>query len=204
MNIWIPIWLIFWFGVMGAPNHLFKKYGIAYYKYSWQHTIFFILATAILGFVYRSQFAVYFQSLPSYFLLVIALLFLLWIFVPFLYSKDYFTRKERFGYQLPKFFEILFLHLCFLGGLLTFGFSPIAFGLVFFAVHVPILFWLPKKFALMPVMGSLVGGVIFATLQSFGVSGFLVSLLIHLFFWSAFHFLLSSKKGFLGIIPVKR
>ncbi|MEK7495083.1 MAG: hypothetical protein AAB603_00635 [Patescibacteria group bacterium] len=203
MIIWIIIWLFFWISSMGLINYLFKKHKITYYKKSWQHTLFFIILSIILFVVYQNQFLIYFDDLSFYHLMVVLFLFILWLFVPILYKNDYYAKKERFGYQLPKFFEILFQDVCFLGGLLTFGISPVIFGLVFFIVHIPGVFLLPKKFALLPIISSLFGGLIFAYLQSQGILRFLTALFIHLSFWASFHYALS-KKHFLGITPLKR
>lgn len=201
----IIVWLIFWFGVLGIPNYLFKKRKITYYGSSLQHTLFFIFSILILFVVYRNHFYVYFSNLTLYSVITVIGMFALWVFVPSLYRSDYYTKKERLGYQVPKFFEIFFQQICFLGGLLTFGVSPITFGIVFFAVHVPIIFLIQEKFFFVPIGGSLLGGLVFAYLQSHGILGFLISLLTHLSFWLTFHFLLSSsKEGFLGISPLKR
>jgi len=175
MNIWIIIWLIFWFSIMGLPNYLFKKYKITYYQNSWQHTLFFIFSSIILFIVYQNYFSSYFNNFSLYYLLIILCLFLLWLFLPAIYKNDYYTKKERFGYQLPKFFEVLFQQFCFLAGLLTFGISPIAFGTLFFVVHIPMLFFAPKKFVFFISAGSLIGGLIFAYLQSYGIFGFLIT-----------------------------
>lgn len=202
MITWIIIWLFFWISALGITNFLFKKHGITYYEKSWQHTLFFIVFCLILSVVYQNQFLVYFNNLSWYHFLTALLLFTLWLSVPTLYKNDYYAKKERFGYQLPKFFEILFQDICFLGGLLTFGISPTMFGLVFFLVHIPAVFLLPKKFALLPIFGSLFGGFIFAHLQIQGISGFLIALFIHLLFWATLHYAL--QKNLLGITPLKR
>ncbi len=188
---------------MGLPIYLFKKHKITLYEKSWQHTLFYIFSLITLCIVYQDPFSLYFNNLSLYSLLVIVCLFLSWLFIPVTYQNDYYTRKERFGYQLPKFFEIVFQQLCFLGGLLTFGVSPIVFGLIFFAVHTPFLFFVSKEFALFVTAGSLVGGLVFAYLQSQGVLGLLVSLSLHLLFWVAFHYALS-REHFLGVTPLKR
>ena len=197
MTIWIIVWILFWFSVMGVPLYLFKKHKITLYENSWQHTLFYISALVILLIVYRYSFSVYFANLPNSFLLGILSLFLFWILAPFAYQNDYYTRKERFKYQLPKFFEIVFQQLCFLGGLLTFGFPPLVFGLVFFIFHIPGIFFLPKKFVFFPIFGSLAGGLIFAYLQSMGVSGFVSSLALHLLFWIVLSYVFS-KNHFSG------
>ncbi len=199
----MAIWLFFWISGMGLPNYLFKKYKITYYEKSWQHTLFFIVLSLILFVVYQNPFFIYFNDLSLYHLMVVLSLFMIWLFVPTFYKNDYYTKKERFGYQLPKFFEILFQDICFLGGLLTFGVSPVMFGLVFFVVHIPAVFLLPKKFSLFPIISSFIGGLVLAYLQSKGILGFLVAFFIHLSFWSIFHYSLS-KKDFLGITPLKR
>ncbi len=202
MITWIIIWLFFWISALGTTNYLFKNHNITYYEKSWQHTTFFIVLSLILFTVYQNQFFVYFKYFSLWHLMAILLLFILWLFVPTLYKNDYYAKKERFGYQLPKFFEILFQDICFLGGLLTFGISPAMFGLVFFVVHIPAVFLLPKKFALLPIFGSLFGGFIFAHLQIQGISGFLIALFIHLLFWATLHYAL--QKNILGITPLKR
>ncbi len=203
MISWIIIWLIFWISALGFTNYLFKKHGITYYEKSWQHTLFFIILSRILFVIYQNQFFTYFNDLSLWHLIVVLSLFILWLFVPALYKNDYYAKKERFGYQLPKFFEILFQDICFLGGLLTFGISPVMFGLVFFVVHIPAVFILPKKFALLPIIGSLFGGLILAYLQSRGIFGFLIALFIHLSFWASLHFAFSLK-DFLNITPLRR
>lgn len=202
MITWIIIWLFFWTSALGITNYLFKKHGITYYEKSWQHTLFFIALCLILFAVYQNQFLVYFNNLSWYHFLTALLLFTLWLSAPNFYKNDYYAKKERFGYQLPKFFEILFQDICFLGGLLTFGISPTMFGLVFFLVHIPAVFLLPKKFALLPIFGSLFGGFIFAHLQIQGISGFLIALFIHLLFWATLHYVL--QRNLLGITPLKR
>ena len=202
MNHYIIIWLFFWISGLGLTNYLFKKHKITYYEKSWQHTLFFIILCLILLIVYQNQFSVYFNNLSLYHFLIGLFFFILWLSVPALYKNDYYAKKERFGYQLPKFFEILFQDICFLGGLLTFGISPTMFGLFFFAVHIPAVFLLPKRFALLPIFGSLFGGIIFAHLQSQGIIGFLVALFIHLSFWATLHYAL--QKNLLGITPLKR
>jgi len=90
-----------------------------------------------------------------------------------------------------------------LGGLLTFRISLNLFGLVFFVVHIPSIFLLPKKFAFLTIICSFFGGFIFAYLQSQGILGFLIALFIHLSFWAILHYTLS-KKDFLRITPLKR
>ncbi len=202
MNIWIIIWLVFWFSVMGIPLYLFKKHKITLYENSWQHTLFYISALVILLIVYRYSFFVYFENLPNSFLLSILSLFLFWILAPLAYSNDCYTKEERFRYQIPKFFEIIFQQLCFLGGLLTFGFPPLVFGLAFFIFHIPGIFFLPKRFALLPMFGSLAGGLIFAYLQSMGVSGFVSSLALHLLFWIVLSYVLS--KNYFPVDALKR
>jgi len=199
----IATWLAFWILVMGVKDYFFKKYKITYYQYSWQHTLFFIVSLVLLCFVYKNSFESYFQN--QYGLVIPSILILLvsWLTVPNFYKKDYFTRKERFAYGVPKFFEILFQQLGFLAGLLTFNLSPVLFGLVFFLMHLPVLFFISRTFALTFIGGSLVGGIIFAYLQSFGVKGFLLSVFIHFFFYVLFHALLSSGR-FPKITPHKR
>jgi hypothetical protein len=203
MNV-IIIWLILWFGVMGLPNLLFKKYKITYHENSWSHTIFYFLSILVLFLVYKNPFYIYFSDLTLGFKLILLSLFVLWLVIPTIYKNDYYAnRMERFRYQLPKFFEILFQQFCFLGGLLTFEISPLSFGLVFFAVHIPVIFVIPKKFALFFTFGSLFGGLIFASLQSYGVNGFLLSLLIHLLFYIIFHYALTVK-NLLRVTPHRR
>jgi hypothetical protein len=192
-----------WFGIMGLPNYLFKKYKITYYKKPWQHVLFYIFSIIILFIIYKDFFSMYFNKLSVYFFLAILFLFLFWIFIPSTYKNDYYLKKERFHYQLPKFFEIMFQQLCFLGGLLTFGVSPVVFGLVFFVAHIPMVFLISRKFSLSVIAASLIGGLIFAYLQSQGILGFLTSLSLHLAFWLVFHNILS-RQYFLGIMPVKR
>ena len=201
MNVWIIIWLFFWICVMGLPIYLFKKYKITLYEKSWQHTIFYIFSLLVLLIVYRNYFADYFSELPLYPLIAVLLFF--WFFISVKYKNDYYSEEERFNYQLPKFFEIVYQQLCFLGGLLTFGTSPVVFGLIFFAVHTPFVFFVPKKFAFFVTGGSLGGGLIFAYLQSQGVLGFLISFFLHLSFWFVFHYMLT-KKYLVGVVPIKR
>lgn len=203
MNTWIIIWFIFWTSTLGLPIFLFKKYKITYYEKSWQHTLFFMSALVILIIVYQKFFTVYFKGVSKYSILIVLFLFLMWLLIPATYQNDYYTKKERFNYQLPRFFDIFFQQLCFLGGLQTFGVSYLTFGLIFFAVHIPLVFFVPKKFAMVVVTLSLVGGLIFAYLQSRGVQGFIFSLSIHLSAWIVFHHFLT-RKQFLGIVPIKR
>jgi len=199
----ITIWLTFWILVMGVKDYFFKKYKITYYQYSWQHTLFFIISLALLFLVYKSNFVNYFSN--QYLLVIssLVILFILWLLAPRFYKNDYFTKTERILYAVPKFFEILFQQFGFLAGLLTFGLSPTLFGLVFFAIHIPVLFFIPKKFALFFIGGSLFGGIIFAHLQSLGINGFLLAVLIHILFYICFHTALSSGR-FPKIIPHKR
>ena len=204
MVFWTTIWLIFWVSVMGLPIYLFKRYHITLHQNSWQHTSFYIFATITLFWVYHKFFFGYFVSPYIYNSLFILALFIIWLLAPFTYQQDYYTRSERLRYQVPKFFDIIFQQLCFLGGLLTIGFSPFGFALMFFIVHIPGVFFLSNKFAAFVAIGSLLGGLIFAYLQSLGNAGFLVALTIHLLFWIVFHFLLSGKTQFLGIVPIKR
>ncbi len=203
MNIWIIIWLVLWITVIGSPLLLFKKYKITFYEKSWQHTIFYILSLGLLYFVYKNPFYVYFQNLSLGYILIPICLFLLWFFMPFLYQKDFYTKQERARYQIPMFFNILFQQLCFLGGLLTFGISPTAFGLVFFIIHMPMIFFVPKKFALIAISGSLIGGILISYLQSLGFAGFLISFLVHLLFWGSVHYVFSLK-NFSGTALTKR
>ncbi|MCR4329372.1 MAG: hypothetical protein NUV65_02395 [Candidatus Roizmanbacteria bacterium] len=203
MVFWIITWLAFWFGGMGLPIYLYEKYKITFYKYPWQHTLFYVFLLILLYVVYQQHFSVYFNNLSLSYISVVLVLFLLWILVPITYQNDYYTKHERQGYQLPKFFEILFQQVCFLGGLLTCGLAPTIFGLAFFAVHVPFFLFIRKKFALFTTSSSLIGGVIFAHLQSIGMVGFLIALSIHVFFYVSAHYALS-KKQFLGIEPFKR
>lgn len=200
---WLLIWLVLWFGVMGLPVYLFKKYGVTLYQKSYQHTFFYILSILLLLVVYNRFYQVYFQNLSIYSLLIVAGLCIFWLLVPRIYKQDYYTTAERFRYQVPKFFDILFQQLCFLGGLLTFNISPFMLGVIFFLVHLPGVFFLPTKFALFVSAGSLVGGLVFAYLQSQGVPGFLIALTIHLFFWIAFHYSITSTK-LLKMTPIKR
>lgn len=200
---WIIIWIILWGFVMGLPNYLFKKYRINYHEYSWQHSLFYIFSILIACAVYKDYFLLYFNNFISIFIFSV-IFFIAWVLVPRLFKKDYYdTRKERLLYQIPKFFEILFQQFCFLGGLLTFGFTPAMFGLVFFFLHIPILFFIPKSFSLVFISGSLIGGTIFAYSQSFGPSGFVIALLIHLIFYLCFHAILASGK-LLNISPHRR
>ncbi len=203
MITWITIWLVFWILVMGVKDFLFKKYKITYYENSWQHSLFFICSLFLLSIVYKNYFINYFDN--QYILVISSLiiLFIFWLIAPRFYKNDYFTKRERLLYAVPKFFEILFQQFAFLAGLLTFGLSPILFGLVFFAIHIPVLFFIPKKFALFFIGGSLFGGIIFAYLQSFGVNGFSLAVLIHFLSYICFHGALSSGR-FPKIIPHKR
>lgn len=201
--MYIITWLAFWLVGMGLPNYFFKKYKITYFENPWKHTVFFALLSSLVCIFYKSYFLSYFQSIPSFFWLAVTLLFLMWLIVPNFYKDDYYTKKERLNYQLPKFFEIVFQQLCFLGGLLTFGVTPLVFGLIFFLVHIPMFFFVSKKFALVPITGSLFGGIVIAYLQSMGVLGLIASLLIHLLFWSTVHYFIS-KKQFFGVEPIKR
>lgn len=202
---WVLIWLFFWVGALGVTNFLFKKHKVTYYENPWQHSVFYLAFSLLLIGVYQSQFSLYFDSLSLYHVLIVLLLFVGWLVVPAFYKNDYYSKKERLGYQVPKFFEVLFQDLCFLGGLLTFGVSPTMFGLVFFIVHIPAVFFLPKKLALLPVFSSLFGGLVFAHLQSQGIPGFLSVLFIHLLFWIVLHYVLSrSNRSLFGITPVKR
>lgn len=203
MYAWIIIWLIFWTAGMGIPNYLFKKYKITYYEKSWQHSLFFLVLIALLFITYKNQFSEYFTSVSSEQIVFFLLLTIIWFVAPAFYQKDYYTKTERMRYQIPKYFEVLFQDICFLGGLLTFGISPGLFGLVFFLVHLPAVFLLPKRFALLPILGSLVGGLIIAYLQVAGVSGFLLALLVHLLFWFLLHYFLVRNMLF-GVSPVKR
>jgi hypothetical protein len=188
---------------MGIPNYLFKKHKVTYYENPWQHTLFYALSIVALFVVYRSMLFTYFSSTSYGFIITILSIFILWLILPKFYKKDYFTRGERLRYQLPKFFEVLFQQVCILAGLLTFGMSPFIFGLIFFTIHIPSLFFIPKKFALFFTGGALFGGIIFSQLQYLGIQGFLLSTSIHLFFYIVFHYSLS-RKHFLGEKPHKR
>lgn len=201
--IFIIIWLVLWFGVMGLTNLLFKKRDFSYYKYPFQNLALFILSIFITLWVYRDVVLNYFVDISIGKILLICALFLFWIFVPYIYKNDYFSKRERISYQIPKFFEILFQQICFLGGLLTMGLSPLMFGILFFVVHIPIIFFIPSKFFLFPILGSLAGGIIFAYLQLQGVAGFLLAFFIHLVFWATTHYLFSINRMF-GIVPIKR
>ncbi len=200
--MYIITWLLFWFAGMGLPNYFFKKHKITYYENSWQHVAFFVLASVLLIVVYQNSFSLYFSDLLTFFGLAILGLFLAWLILPRLYKNDYYTKKERLQYQLPKFFEIVFQQLCFLGGLLTFGVTPLMFGLIFFVVHIPMFLVAPKKFAMVPIIASLFGGIIIAYLQSAGIWGLIASLSTHILFWVTFHYFLP-KKQFFGLEPLK-
>jgi hypothetical protein len=188
---------------MGVKDYFFKKYKITYYQYSWQHTLFFVFSLALLFFVYKDYFINYFDNQYLSLISSLFILFALWLLAPKFYKNDYFTNKERFLYAIPKFFEILFQQFGFLAGLLTFGLPPTLFGLVFFAIHIPVLFFIPRRFALVFIGGSFLGGIIFAYLQSLGENGFLLAVLIHFLFYICFHCALSSGR-FPKIIPHKR
>lgn len=188
---------------MGVPLYLFKKYKITYYEKSWQHTLFYILSLAVLFAVYGQPFFNYFSQISAPILVSLLCIFLFWLVIPIFYKNDYFTKKERLQHQIPKFFEILFQQLCFLAGLLTFNVSSIIFALIFFIIHIPIIFFLHKKLALVFITGSLVGGLIFAYLQPMGVLGFLFSLSLHLSVYLVLYYALSIKH-FWGITPIKR
>lgn len=203
MNIWIPIWFIFWIGVLGIPNYLFKKYKITFYKYPWQHVIFYTVALIALFFVYQEPLLYYFQNISLIFFFILFGILLLWLLVPKCYQKDYFNKKERLHYQIPKFFDVVFQQCGFLAGLLTFGVSPIYFGLIFFLTHLPLVFFIPKKYAFVFSFGSLFGGIAFSLLHIQGVYGFLFALFLHLFFYAGFHYILSRKR-LLGETPHKR
>ncbi len=202
MYFWVITWLLFWTTALGVTTYIFKKYKVTYYEKSWQHTLFFIFLSLALFVVYHKQFIFYFENISFGHIVTILSLFIAWFLIPAIYKKDWYTKKERSGYQLPKFFEILFQDICFLGGLLTFGVSPVTFGLIFFIVHIPGIFLLPKKFALLPITASLFGGLIFAYLQSKGILGFLIAFFIHLSFWASLHYTLSKK--IFGLTPLKR
>ncbi len=188
---------------MGLPLYLFKKQGITFHQRPWQHVTFYLLSLVTIGIVYKHSFFSYFNNFPSYYFLLILVPVLFWFIVPMIYRNDWFSKKERFNYQLSMFFNIVFQQFCFLGGLLTFGVSPLVFGFVFFIIHLPFVFFVQKKFAILVTVSSLAGGLIFAYLQSLGVYGFLVSLTVQLLFWSVLHFSLSIRP-FLGIVLVKR
>ncbi len=204
MVTWVIIWLAFWISVMGFPLYLFKKRNITQFGNCWPYTAFYIFSIFVLCLIYKNVLFNYFVSFSIYNFLIVLFLLVIWLLTPLVYQKDYYTKKERFGYQLPKFFDILFQQLCILGGLLTLGFSPIAFAALFFAVHAPGLFFLSKKFAMVVTTGSFLGGFIFASLQLLGIKGFITALTIHLVFWLIFHYLLSFEKGFMGIVPMRR
>ena len=200
MITWILIWLLFWIIGMGLPNYFFKKYKITYYEKPLLHTIWYLTGLLLLFFTYKNYLYTYFREIShEYFLILFGLLFI-WLFIPKFYKKDYFTKIERFYYGIPKFFEILFQQIGFLAGLLTFGLKPHIFGLVFFLIHIPIAFFIPKKFALIFTVGSLLGGFIFSSLQIQGIKGFFIGLLIHLVFYIIFHFYITKKPStILGI-----
>jgi hypothetical protein len=194
---------VLWFGAMGLPLYAFEKYGLTFYKQTYQTTLFYICCIVVLFAVYHNFYVIYFKSLPAYIPLVILAQFLSWVILPRIYKQDYYTSAERFRYQVPKFFDILFQQLCFLGALLTFNISPLILGTLFFLAHLPGVFFLPIKFALFVSTGSLLGGLLFAYLQSEGTTGFFIALTIHLFFWIAFHYTITSTR-LLKITPVKR
>lgn len=203
MIIWLLIWLVLWFGAMGLPLYTFEKYGLTFYKQTYQTTLFYMCCITILFAIYHNFYFIYFKNLPVYTPLIILTQFFAWVILPRIYKQDYYTSTERLRYQVAKFFDILFQQLCFLGALLTFNISPLALGVLFSLVHLPGVFFLPTKFALFVSAGSLVGGLLFAYLQSEGVTGFLIALTIHLFFWIAFHYTITSTK-LLKIAPIKR
>ena len=204
MNLlWIIIWIVFWFSVMGIPNYLFKKHKVTYYERPWEHALFYIVSMVVLFVVYRDILFSYFNAISYSFVATIFSILILWLVIPKLYKKDYFTKEERLHYQIPKFFEVLFQQVCILAGLLTFGVSPLIFGLIFFAIHLPSLFFIPKKFALIFTGGALLGGIIFSQLQYQGIQGFLLSISVHFLFYIVFHYSLS-RMHFLGDTPHKR
>lgn len=196
-------WLLFWFSVMAIPNYLFKKYNFTYYQNPTTNSIFYILSIIVIGLVYKNSFIQYSANFSNTHILILLVLFLSWILVPKLYKNDYYTKQERCNYQIPKFFEILYQQVCFLAGVLTFGVSPLIFGIIFFIVHIPSALFIPRKFAFFFTSASLVGGIVFASFQSLGIFGFLISFATHLLFYIAFHFALS-RKAFLGDVPHKR
>ncbi|OGE81297.1 MAG: hypothetical protein A3H72_00490 [Candidatus Doudnabacteria bacterium RIFCSPLOWO2_02_FULL_48_8] len=106
MNPWIIIWPAFWITAIGLPLYLFKKHQITFHQKSWQHTLFFIFLSIALLFVYQNFFSIYFNNLSLYPLLAVACLFLLWLWALGTFPNDYYTKQERFGYQLSRFSKL--------------------------------------------------------------------------------------------------
>jgi hypothetical protein len=184
---WMLTWLALWSLALGVPNLLFWLRGITYQKAPWSFTLFFLGMGAVTWEVYHSVFLSYIADWNVLHIATFIGVAAVWFISPWWYRRKDNDAVTRWQYQLPKFSELLFQQIVFLGGLLTFGVSPFRFAATFFVMHLVLMVLMEWRFASLFVAGSLVGGMTFAYLHLQGMYGFIVACLVHVLFYIAFH-----------------
>lgn len=189
-------WLVVWGIFLGLPQLAYKLKGnnFLYQNKPYLYTIWFLIGIIVSSIFYKKYLLNYFQD--NYTLLVIGILLIV-VFYICIKTKNIHSseKKEKYNisFKIPKIFEILFQQVTFLGGLLTFNLNPIVYGLLFFLIHIPLVFLLPKRFSHSFIIGSLFGGIIFAFLQSWNMFGFLLTVFFHFTFYIILDIYLSKK-----------
>ena len=186
--IWLILAALFW----GLPTYLYGKGKITFIDRPLSHSAWFLLGIVVTILIFKTNFFIYFSGISTAFVVLFAAVSLAWLLSPYVYPHEHLSRLERAKYQPTKFLEILLQQVLFLAGLLILGENWILFGLLFFAVHLPFLFFLPFRIISVTASFSLPGGLLFAFLQSIGPFGFLASLSLHLLFYAGFHIVMVS------------
>lgn len=171
---------------IGIPQLLYRVYGksFLYQNKSCTYTGWFLMGNILTILYYKKYLINYFDN--NYLLLCLGTVCIVLLYF-FVKTKNVHDIESKSTYNLkfkvPKIFEISFQQITFLAGLLSFGISPLFYGILFFGIHIPLVFVLPKRFSYSFIGGSLFGGIIFAYLHTMGVFGFLLATLVHFLFY---------------------
>jgi len=177
------LWSIIWFGIWGILN--------IYFKWKWEKLksnkyiprgLFFLLSYAITYYFFSNRLYVF----SGYLLFSLLITNIIGIFLSF--NKNYFSSffKDRF-FILFQTFNILFQQASILVLMLLLkdylgkSYKDIYFGIIFFAIHTPLLLlpWAKLKYYLL--IGCFFGGWLFSFLNFNFQYGIVYSFLIHYF-----------------------
>lgn len=193
------IWILVWFIVMGVPNYLFGKGLTDYTKHTILHSLWFIFGCVVLYVSYKDYLLGYFADSITIQITSLVTLSFLWLFVvPVVIEKWdlYQDMTNRYRYNIVKVFEVLLQQLCLLSGYLAFDLPWYYFALIFFIIHTPVPYIIPKRLGFITMIASLPGGALFALLYSLSPIGFFLAFGLHLAFYACmpFYYLVLDKK----------
>lgn len=197
------VWLILWFGIMGLPNYFFGKGKTSYWEHPLRNIIWYSFGLLCIFLIYNDFLFAYFTHNQNQiaFLIVCITTFIVWIIFPFFLHKDYYQNyNQRLRYQITKIFDITFQQMCLLSGFLLLDVAWYLFGIIFFLIHIPVPFIIPKRLGIITAAASLPGGIVFGYLISLGPIGFVCGVALHFAFYITIPFVYS----FTQIKPVQR